>query len=82
MTTPGWAERAARTAAHSIKPVDLGSIQGIRIIEGCLKAEHARAVRICKKLEKQALEKQEPDCTRCYLQGVRDVLAALQRGRG
>lgn len=46
-----------------------------------LRKEHQRAVRIVKRLEREAIDRQEPDCTRCYLDGVRDVLAALQKGR-
>lgn len=86
MTDAGWAERMIQFL-ESVMPLPVQKrrdalVKLSALLDTRRKAEHASAVRILNKLEANALDKQEPECTRCYLQGIRDAKTALQRGRG
>ena len=88
MTRPGWAEKAARKAAHSIQPVDFGSCEGIRVFAKTLEAEHRRAVRVVRReLEKfQRRRECETNASQRDMLGgamlaYSNILAALQKGR-
>ena len=79
MTDAGWAEKAAKQCFHTSLPWE-------RAIANRLKAEHARAVRICRQARMLKFHGLRDTDTNEWLDGYEaaccDILAALQRGRG
>lgn len=46
-----------------------------------IRDEHKRAINILNSLEADSFMKQKPDCTRCYLESIREAKKRLQTGR-
>ena len=83
MTDAGWAEREVRKT--SAKPGANADVQVQELCVRLVKQEHARSVRIVKKLQKAIeLDQHSYNFTAktAYLAALSHVLTALQRGRG
>lgn len=86
MTDAGWAEKVIEKAQRLKSPDD----QFVRLPEylvvRLLKAEHARAVRICRQAKMLKFHGLRDTDTNEWLDGYEaacnDILTALQRGRG
>lgn len=86
MTDAGWAEKVIEKAQRLKSPDD----QFVRLPEylvvRLLKAEHARAVRICRQAKMLKFHGLRDTDTNEWLDGYEaacdDMLTALQRGRG
>mgnify|MGYP003417392731 CR=1 FL=1 len=81
MTDAGWTEKV-------VEPYQCGPCRGkihIEEVVRLLAKEHTHAIRIVKRLKKQAhLDEfsMSADQLDAYLEALNDVLTALQRGRG
>lgn len=89
MTDAGWAERMI-PFLESVMPLPVQKrrdalVKLSALLDTRRKAEHASAVRMVKRLKKQAhLDEfsMSADQLDAYLEALNDVLTALQRGRG
>ena len=71
-----WAERKAKAGVQFISVLTDGEVH--ELVAKLLQAEHARAVRIVKRLQKNA---ERGGFGLAYGAALKDVLTALQKGR-
>lgn len=86
MTDAGWAEKVARKFQFRIQEHGPEPLVQVTTVAALLKAEHARAVRICRQARMLKFHGLRDTDTNEWLDGYEaacnDILTALQRGRG